>query len=502
MDWLGGLHGLFEIAPIAALFLGTFVGLFLGALPGLGPVFVLTLFLPLTFNVAAVPALVFLVSLYTSAVFGGAITAVLFSVAGHPGNIATVFDGRPLTNQGRAGEAIAAIGVAGAVGGILATLALVFVSPLILDAALKISPADYFMLAVFGMAMVAGLSGRHVIPGLILGGVGFLLSTVGPDPMTGGYRFTLGSDYLRSNGIPFSVIVVGVFALGNAFFMIEQIHRGERESRPPRLDPNLLSGVRALFKHPVEVVRAGVLGTVVGVVPGLGITLSNIMAYALEVRLRPKAPWGRGHLPGVMAPEAADNATMISELIPAFTLGIPGAATSALMLEAITVHGLRPGPTLFTGGSVTAAFFVAIPVSQIVIAVVGVLLARYIARAAELPKAVVAPVIIVMGCLGAFAVDGSVSDIVLALMFGIVGYVVVKLQYPVAPIALGPILGPLAEENYRRAQLISDATNHPMLLNPLPMTLLIASVLVFVLPLLGRFWLRRTEGVMAHAHHR
>ena len=282
MDWLAGLHGLGQIAPIAALLLGSVIGLFLGALPGLGPVFVLTLFLPLTFNVPAIPALVFLVSLYTSAVFGGAITAVLFNVAGHPGNIATVFDGRPLTDQGRAGQAIASIGVAGAVGGIIATIALVFVSPLILNAALTISPADYFMLAVFGMCMVAGLSGRHMIAGLILGGIGFLLSTVGPDPITGGYRFTFGNEFLRSNGIPFSIIVVGVFALGNAFYMIERIHRAKEDVRPVRIDPDFFSGIRALFTYPVEVIRSGIVGTIIGVVPGLGITLSNVMAYALE----------------------------------------------------------------------------------------------------------------------------------------------------------------------------------------------------------------------------
>lgn len=483
MDWLGGVHELFHLGPLLALLLGALIGLFLGALPGLGPVFALTLFLPLTFNVPAVPALVFLVSLYTSAVFGGAITAVLFNVAGHPGNIATVFDGRPLMLQGRAGEAIAAIGVAGAVGGIIATIALLLIAPLILEIALLISPADYFMLAVFGLAMVSGLSGRNVIEGLILGGLGFMLSTIGPDPITGSYRFTFGNAFLQSNGIPFAVIVVGVFALGNAFLMIEESRTAATATRPPRLAPNLLSGIRAVLAHPVEVIRSGIVGTVIGVIPGLGIVLSNVIAYTLEQRLRPSAPWGRGHIPGVMAPESADNATLISELIPAFTLGIPGAATSALMLEAISVHGLQPGPSLFNGGSTAAAFFLAIPISQIVIAVAGILVASFVARAAELPTSIIAPAIIVMGCIGAFAVDGSVMDIVLALAFGVVGYVILKLHYPLAPIAMGAILGPLAEQNYQRAQLIGQATNHSMLLSPLPIVLGTASILVFLLPL-------------------
>jgi putative tricarboxylic transport membrane protein len=220
-----------------------------------------------------------------------------------------------------------------------------------------------------------------------------------------------------------------------------------------------------------------------GVVPGLGIALSNIVAYIVESRLDPRGNFGTGNLVGVMAPEAADNATLIAELIPAFSLGIPGAISSALMLEAAMVHGLQPGPGFFNGNPVIAAFFIAAFLSQIAFAIIGILSARFLARGAEVPTTILAPIIIVMGCIGAYAVHGTIGDIVLALVFGLVGYTILKLKLPLAPIVLGAILGPLAEGNYRRAIIVEGATHVSPFLAPLPLTLLVLSVVVFVIPL-------------------
>lgn len=481
MYWLAGLHIVLDPHNLLALVLGSVIGLFLGTLPGLGPGFTLTLFLPLTFDLPAAPALIFLIALYTAAVYGGAITAVVVNVPGHPGNIATMFDGRPMAQQGRAGQAIAAIGVAGCVGGMLALLVLAFISPLVVDVALRIGPADYFMLAVFGLALVAATCGRHALQGLILGGLGFLTSTVGEDPITGSFRFSFGSSYLMNQGISFAVIVVGLFALGSAFLMIEE---GTPAVRP--LDTRISgvwSGVLAALRHPVEIVRASIVGVFMGVIPGLGIALSNITAYIVESRLNPRGNFGQGNIVGVMAPEAADNATLIAELIPAFTLGIPGAISSALMLDAVTVHGLEPGPTFFSGNPVIAAFFIAGFLSQLTFAIIGILSARFLARGAEVPSSLLAPLIIVMGCIGAYSVHGTVGDIVLALAFGLVGYVILKLKLPLAPIVLGAILGPLAEGNYRRAEIIAHATHRSLFMQPLPLTLLVLSVAVFIVPL-------------------
>lgn len=481
MYWLAGLHLVGEPMNILALLLGSAIGLFLGTLPGLGPGFALTLFVPLTFDFPAATALIFLIALYTAAVYGGAITAVVVNVPGHPGNIATMFDGQPMARQGRAGEAIAAIGVAGCVGGMLALLALIFISPLVVDIALRIGPADYFMLAVFGLALVAATCGKHALQGLLLGGLGFLTSTIGEDPITGSFRFALGSNYLMNQGMSFSVMVVGLFAFGSAFLMIEE--RTAPVAPIKGQISGVWTGVLAALRHPVEIVRASIVGILMGIIPGLGIAISNIAAYIVESRLNPRGNFGSGNVVGVMAPEAADNATLIAELIPAFSLGIPGAISSALMLDAATVHGLQPGPTFFNGNPIIAAFFIAAFLSQIAFAVIGIASARFLARGAEVPTTVLAPVIIVMGCVGAYAVHGTIGDIVLALIFGVIGYVILKLKLPLAPIVLGAILGPLAEGNYRRAIIIEHATHQSPFLAPLPLTLLILSVIVFVIPL-------------------
>ncbi len=492
---MAGFHVIAHPVNIVAMLLGSVIGLFIGTLPGLGPAFALTLFLPLTFNLSTATALIFLVSMYTAAVYGGAISAIVVNVPGHPGNIATMYDGYPMAKQGRAGEAIAAVGVAGAVGGMFSVIMLVFISPVVVDIALRISPADYFMLAIFGLSMVAASAGKQVIQGVILGGLGFLFSTIGEDPITGSYRFTYGNNYLMSNGISFAVMVVGLFAIGSAFLMIEQLRKPQNWGESADISNDYWVGVKSVIRHPVEVIRASIVGVVMGIIPGLGIAISNIAAYIVETKFNPKANWGKGNIVGVMAPEAADNATLIAELVPAFTLGIPGAATSALMLDAITVHGLQPGPSFFNGNPDSTAFFIAMFISQIVFAILGILLARTLAKGAQVSQAILAPIIIVTGCVGAYAIHGSVYDIVLALVFGLVGYIILKLKYPLAPIVLGAILGPLAEGNYRRAIIIEHATHHSPFFEPLPVILGILSLLVFFVPLIGQFKGRNAVGV-------
>ena len=485
MLWLAGLHIVFLPINLLAMVIGSAIGLFIGSLPGLGPAFALTLFLPMTFALPSAMALIFLVSMYTAAVYGGAITAVLINVPGHPGNIATTFDGQPMAHQGRAGEAIAAIGVAGALAGMMAVVFVVFFSPLAIDFALRLTSADYFMLAIFGLSLVSSMAGRNVVQAMILAGIGFLSSTVGRDPINGIYRFTFGSTYLKSDGISFSVMVVGVFAIGSAFLMLEQ-RREKPRPTPIPVTRDFWIGVRSAFRHPFVLLRASVVGILMGVIPGLGIAISNIAAYVVESKLHPRQNWGKGNVAGVMAPEAADNATLIAELVPAFTLGIPGAATSALILDAVTVHGLQPGPMFFSGNPLTSALFIAMFLSQIVFAIWGILLARVLAHGARIPTAILGPVILVMGMVGAYAIHGSIGDIVVALVFGLVGYVIMKLRLPVAPLVLGSILGPLAENNYRQAVIIDAATRHSTFLEPFPLTLGLLSALVFITPLIGQ----------------
>lgn len=492
MNWAQGAALLFSGGPLLYVFLGSFTGVLLGSLPGLGPVFVLTLILPLTLHAPALDALVMLVAGYTSAVFGGAITAVVFNVPGHPGNVATTFEGPIMAKQGRAGEAVVAIGVAGAIGGLVATGVLIFVSPLIVNAALSLQPVDYFMLALFGLSMVAAASRGRVLAGIMLGGVGVLISTIGPDIVTGTYRFTFGSAFLRSNGVPIALVAVGVFAIGSGIVMMEESWRATKTAVPKvSLRGGIGTGLRAVVRHPVSVARSSLVGVVMGVIPGLGITLSNLAAYGVEKWFGRRSTWKTGNVVGVIAPEAADSATLIAELVPAFTLGIPGAATSALILAALALHGIQTGPGFFQSGSpVTAGMLLSMPVSQVVIAALGILIAPIVVWTARIPQQVVGPTIVIVGAVGAYAVTGTVTDVVVALLFGFVGYCILKLHLPLAPIVMGTVLGPLAEKNFQRVQILDNATHRVAYFQPMALVLGALCVVAFSTPLLAPLWRR------------
>lgn len=492
MDWHSGLVLLLSGKIVLAIVGGSLVGLLLGSLPGLGPVFVLTVLLAVSARFPTLMALTFLVAAYTAAVLGGAITAVVFNVPGHPGNIATTYDGPPMAREGRAGEAVVAIGLSGAVGGVLSALGLIFGAPLFVDLALRLQPVDYFLLAVIALTMIVVFSRGKLVGGLLLGGLGLLVSTVGTDPVTGNNRFTFGIGFLGNNGIPLALIAVGLFAVGSGLVMIEGTARrsqGEVQA-VVSLGAGIKQGIGAVATHPAQVLRSSLVGFVIGLIPGMGVTVSNLAAYRVESHFKPNAPWGRGYVLGVMAPEAADAATLISELMPAFALGIPGAVTSALMLDALLLHGLVPGPGFFSSGPTIAAFMLAVPLCQLFNAILGIAMAPVVIRMARIPHSVVGPTIIVLGAVAAYMVNGSVDDVVIAFIVGALGYAILKLGLPLAPLALGVLLGPLAEANFRRVQELDAARHSNAFLRPFSLFLGLMAASVLVGPSIRQWALR------------
>lgn len=487
-------------ANLIALLLGSAVGLFLGVLPGLGGVFGLTIAIPLTAQLPTLEALGFLVAMYTAAVYGGAITAILFRIPGHPGNIATTFEGPALSRDGRAAEAIVSVGFAGVIGGLISLIIVLAAGPLIAEAGVHISPADYFMLTILALALVSSISGGRPVEGMTLAGIGFMMSTVGLNSISGTYRFTFGSSFLQGNGINLAVVAVGLFGLGSAFYMADTWQRPTEHRATLSIRRGLIPGLRAIKNHPIETIRSGIIGALVGVLPGVGISLSNILAYTVESRLKRNAGWGKGNIVGVMAPEAADNATLVTELVPAFALGIPGAAPSALMLYAIIQHGLQPGIQFFSNGVDGRAFFILMGLSLAVFTVLGMFLSGLFASAAATPLPILLPAIAVVCCIGSYAVSGSIGNVVVALLTGLLGYSLLKLDLPLAPVLLGVILGPLSESNYRRALLIQDATHHSPFLGPIPLTLGVVAIITFILPIM--FKLRKAGGKVASSQSR
>lgn len=480
-NWVDGLGMVFQWNNILLMAMATVIGVLIGVLPGLGPTFALALFLPLTFTLSDSSSLVFLVALYSSTVYGGAISAILLNVPGTPGSVATCFDGHPLARQGKAGLALAGVTFASSISGIIGVLGLIFTAPLLAKVSLMLGPSEFFMLALMGLSLVAVASRGDTLRGLVMGGLGLLLSFIGRDVVSGTMRFTFGSSTLQ-NGIGFVPVSIGVFAIAQAFVMAEE--GGVISQEIMDVTKGVGAGLKAVVKNWVVVLRSAVVGLIVGIMPGIGISISNFVAYLMEKRLS-KDPdsYGKGNIRGVLAPESANKATVAGELVPAFALGIPGGSTSALFVIALTIHGLRPGADLFNSNPVLmSTVYWALLIGEVSYLVVGLFFAKWMAKVTRVPNSILVPIILILSILGALSYENSLSDVVVAIIFGVIGYILNKRKYPVACLVLGMVLGQLAESNFQRALLISDGSYATFLTRPLSLVFFLIIVVALVLP--------------------
>lgn len=479
--------GLLTVLSLKGLFFlvtGGVIGLIIGILPGLGPVFGVALMLPFTFWLPAEYVFIFLGSLYACSVYGGSITACLLGIPGTTGNITTVFDGYPLSQQGKAGVALGLSVTASLIGGILGVASLATLTPYLAKLALKIGPAEYFMLAMFGISMVAVAAKGDTLRGLLMGCVGILLSTIGVSLVGGENRATFGSTYLEG-GIPFVPASIGLFALSQAFVLAEQ---GGMIASGRKIVSGVWEGVWEALKRPVALVRNATMGVVLGIIPGVGINVSNFLAYLVESRLHkdPKPPFGKGQYTGVLAPESANNACVSAELIPAFAFGIPGGATAAIFLAALTMHNLTPGLDFFqSGGSAASALVWGMLLAQFLFFLFGVLGANFFAKVTLVRNSILVPTIVALCYVGAYSNRGLVGDVIVMTIFGVAGYMMYKHDYPLACLVLGMILGPLAETNYNRALIISNGSYRVFVATPIAagLFLIVMATLVYgILP--------------------
>lgn len=471
----------FTLKNIAFLLFGCLAGLIIGVLPGLGPVFGVALFLPLTFGLPVDSALILLASIYASTAYGDGITSILLNVPGGPSGVAVTFDGYPLTRQGKAGMALGALAGSALFGDIVGILALMTIAPTLANLSLKIGPAEYFMLTLFGLSMVAmiGKGKGQAVKGLILGCLGLTVSFIGTDVITGSLRFTFGSSYLE-DGIPFVSASIGLFALSQAFILAEE---GGSIAGENVLLTKPWMGVLAAFKNWFLTLRSAITGVLLAMIPGIGITTSSFLSYLIEQRLS-KNPesYGQGNIRGVIAPQAASNATTGGELIPALSLGIPSGATSAIFIAALTLQGLRPGLDFFTsGGTRVYAVFVGMFLAALVFFTIGISATPLFARITKLPNAIIVPIIVILSMIGSFAMRNEVYDLLVTIAFGIIGYFLFKYEWPVQCIVLGLILGELAESNFHRALQISQGSYAIFVERPIALILLliISSVLTW-----------------------
>ncbi len=469
----------FSLEAILMTAIGVFIGLVIGVLPGLGPLMGIILLTPVAFQLSPVAGMGLLIAIFVGGSCGGAISAILLRIPGTPLAAATLLDGYPMTQKGNAKEAVGIAIAASALGGIIGGVALIFLSPLLADLALKFAPPEYFALTLTGLISIAVVSREATVKGLMTGAVGLLLATIGVDQFSNVNRFTFGVNGLLG-GFNIVSIVVGLFALSEVAIQIEKGGLGASPN-VPSVRPSFDAVFRAL-RHRVNLVRSSLIGTFLGSLPGAGGVVSSFTAYAVA-KSTSKYPeqFGTGIEDGVVATEAANNATVGGALIPTLALAIPGDASSAVLMGALILLGFFPGPELFEKNiDIVGGIFLAYMSANFFLFFFGILLTPIFVSFIRLKKQLLLPTIILLCILGTFALQSSIFDLWVMLGFGVVGYFLRKLDYPLAPMVIGTVLGPICESNFRRSLVISGDDYGIFIERPLSATFLAINLALII----------------------
>ncbi|MGI6034475.1 MAG: tripartite tricarboxylate transporter permease [Limnochordia bacterium] len=473
-----------EPMSLLAIFIGTLLGIIFGALPGFTATMGVALLLPVTFGMKPVPALLMLTSIYGGAIYGGCIPAILVHTPGTPASAATALDGYELTKKGLGGKAIGVATISSAIGGLISVWALLLLAPPLSRLSLKFGPPEYFLLAVFGLSIIGSLASKAMLKGLISAAFGLLLATIGIDIITGAYRFTFGSLWLEG-GIPLVPALIGLFSLSQVLLVVEE-SKSHIVSVEDLGDQRILPTIQELRELMGTILYSSVIGVLIGILPGAGGSIASWVGYNEAKRIS-KTPekFGTGHMAGVAAPEAANNAVTGGALVPLLTLGIPGSGVAAVLLGGLIIQGLVPGRQLFTKyADITYAVIVGLFFANIMMLIIGLLGARYAFKVSLIPVHTLFPVIVVLCVMGSFAVNNSLFDVGLMIFFGFLGYLMRKHGFAPAPMTLGLILGPMAEEGFRQSLALSKGAMIPYFLGrPVCVVLMLLIGAALVVPL-------------------
>ncbi len=475
--------------PILVIVVGVAVGIVAGAMPGLSPSTAVALLVPFSYTMSPALAVILLVSIYIASNYGGSITAVLINTPGTPAAAATAIDGFAMTLKGEAGKGLGMSLIASTLGGVFGTIILILFAVPLARLAITFHPADYFALAIFGLTTVGSLGGGNVAKAMVAVLVGLLINTIGLDPISGVSRFTFGASQLY-DGFHVIPALIGLFALSVVFTELE---KGKLKSR---LIDTVGSGFPSraeTWKSKVTIIRSSVLGTVIGIFPGAGATIASFISYNIAQRTskRPET-FGKGAMDGVAASEAANSASVGGALVPLLALGIPGSATDAVLMGALQLHDITPGPLLFeTHPEIVYGIFAALILANVIMLGMGYFGVRYFAKVVEVPPAVLYPMILAISLIGAFAVRSSLFDVGACFGFGVLGWIFKRYGYPVAPIVLGIVLGGMLERNFRRAVMMDGPT--VFFTEPLSAIMLAVAFLLFVWPIWKSLRARRSR---------
>ena len=476
-----GLQNLLGIKPVLVVAAGVVVGILGGAMPGVSPSMAVAILLPFTFGMSPTMGMVMLCAIYLASNYGGSITAVMINTPGTPSAVVTAFDGYPLAKNGRPGYGLGVSLVASVWGGFVGIIILILFSAPLAKVALKFWPAEYFSLALMGLSTVSSMAGKRWVESLMAVLLGLLLNTIGLDHVNGVNRFTF--DILNLfDGFSFVPALIGLFALSEVFQNVEENDYSAYKTVTDKV--SVWPSVREYLSLKWSILRSGVLGTLIGIFPGAGGTIASFIAYDVEKRLS-KHPeqFGQGALEGVAAAEASNSSSVGGALVPLLTLGIPGSASTAVLIGALMIHELRPGPELFTKHpDLVYTLFSSLFMANVVLYLLGTWGSRIWIKVTQVPKTVLYPMIFAFSIVGSFAVRSSVFDVGVCLGFGIVGWMLKKYHYPLSPIVLGLVLGALIETNLQMTLVMGG----PALLftRPLSATLLAITAVLLVWPVI------------------
>ena len=492
MDTLHAILGGFAVslapARIFFCFLGAVLGTIVGVLPGLGPSATIALLLPVTYRLDTVSAIIMMAGIYYGSQYGGSTTSILVRIPGESSSMVTCIDGYEMTKQGRAGPALAIAAIGSFIAGTLSVVGLMLIAPPLGRFALAFGPAEYFSLMVLGLTLVAYLGGESLLKALIMAAVGLLLATVGQDPVAGVERYTFDILVLR-DGIGLVPVFMGMFGIAEVLTTMEQPPDQQRLVTPKGLLPTR----QDLCDSGWPIARGTVVGFLLGVLPGGGATIASIAAYVTEKRFaKNRDRLGQGAIEGVAGPEAANNAAATGSFIPLLTLGIPANVVMAMMLAALTIHGIRPGPLLIQErpdlfwGVITSMYL-----GNVMLLILNLPLVGLFVQILRVPYPILAPLILLFCLVGAYSTSGQVGDVFIMICFGLLGYLMRKFKFEAAPLVLALILGKQMEESLRQTLGISQGSFAVFITRPISLVLLLATAASLAAPMIAWAWRRR-----------
>lgn len=505
MDWslllssYGDVFGSLQV--ILMTFIGAAGGVLLGAIPGMTATMGVALLIPFSFGMDLIPSVGLLLGIYCGGMYGGSISAILIHAPGTPAAAATLLDGYPMAKKGEAGKALSVAMFASFCGGVIGALIMTFLSPMVAKVAMKFTSAEMLMLAVFGLSVIISISGKSIAKGLISAFFGMLLCTVGVDPTYSRQRFTFGVKSLKG-GLSFIPVLIGLFAIAEVIAGVERIIAGRESAQEKSTEKitRVLPDGKTIRKISPNILSGGIIGTFIGAIPGAGGDIAVFVSYAFNKGIS-KHPekWGTGIPNGVAATESANNGCSGGAMIPLLSLGVPGDSVTAILLGAFIMKGITPGPMMYVSELPTVyKVFAALMLANLCMLIVGCLGVRIFAKIVSLEKKVLYPIILIISLLGAFSINKNVFDVGVCVVFGVIGWLMNKYEFPLSPILLALILGPMCEQNFVRFMDLNNGNFGAIVHYPIAIGFFVVAVAVVIISLLNQRKINKTEKANAN----